>query len=299
MAMHADQLPVTAETVRRLVDHQFPQWADRPITAVTSHGTVNALFHIGDDLVGRFPLQVAEIGRAWRALTTEADAARELMGQTPFATPTPVAIGSPGFGYPMPWSVQTWLPGTTADEIDLSDSTAFAADLAVLIAGLRSIDTRGRVFNRTGRGGDLRGEDRWMETCFERSEDLLDVRHLRRTWAGLRVLPRRGPDVMTHGDLIPGNVLVAAGHLVGVIDVGGLGAADPALDLVAAWHLLAVEPRRVLRDALGADELQWARGQAWAFAQAMGLVWYYAESNPVMSRLGRTTLARIASDPTV
>jgi hypothetical protein len=25
----------------------------------------------------------------------------------------------------------------------------------------------------------------------------------------------------------------------------------------------------------------------------MGLVWYYADSNPVMSRLGRTTLDRI------
>jgi hypothetical protein len=27
----------------------------------------------------------------------------------------------------------------------------------------------------------------------------------------------------------------------------------------------------------------------------MGLVWYYADSNPVMSRLGRTTLDRIMS----
>jgi hypothetical protein len=25
----------------------------------------------------------------------------------------------------------------------------------------------------------------------------------------------------------------------------------------------------------------------------MGLVWYYADSNPVMSRLGRTTLDRV------
>lgn len=28
----------------------------------------------------------------------------------------------------------------------------------------------------------------------------------------------------------------------------------------------------------------------------MGLVWYYAESNPVMSRLGRVTLDRITGD---
>jgi Phosphotransferase enzyme family len=34
---------------------------------------------------------------------------------------------------------------------------------------------------------------------------------------------------MTHGDLIPGNVLVSNGRLSGIIDVGGLGPADPAL----------------------------------------------------------------------
>jgi hypothetical protein len=33
-------------------------------------------------------------------------------------------------------------------------------------------------------------------------------------------------------------------------------------------------PRRTLRAALGCDDLEWARGRAWAFAQAMGLVWY-------------------------
>ena len=45
-------------------------------------------------------------------------------------------------------------------------------------------------------------------------------------------------------DLVPGNVLVAGGRLVGVLDVGGLAPADPAL----------------------------------------GLVWYYAPSNTTMSR---------------
>ena len=100
---------------------------------------------------------------------------------------------------------------------------------------------------------------------------------------------------MTHGDLIPGNVLVENGRLVGVIDVGGLGPADPALDLVAGWHLLDTGPRLVFRSALGCDEVEWARGMAWAFEQAMGLVWYYADSNPMMSLLGRRTLDRISA----
>ena len=47
---------------------------------------------------------------------------------------------------------------------------------------------------------------------------------------------------MTHSDLIPGNVLVSAGRLSGILDVGGFGPADPALDLVSAWHLLEAGP---------------------------------------------------------
>ena len=101
---------------------------------------------------------------------------------------------------------------------------------------------------------------------------------------------------MTHGDLIPGNVLVRDGHLAGVLDVGGLGPADPALDLVAAWHLLEAGPRQSLRDDLGCGDVEWERGQAWAFEQAMGVVWYYAETNPAISRMGRSTLERILAD---
>jgi hypothetical protein len=55
----------------------------------------------------------------------------------------------------------------------------------------------------------------------------------------------------------------------------------------------------VFRDRLGAEDLEWERGRAWAFEQALGLVWYYADSNPVMSALGRRTLQRISADCTI
>ena len=80
-----------------------------------------------------------------------------------------------------------------------------------------------------------------------------------------------------------------------MLDVGGLGPADPALDLVGAWHLLEAGPRQVLRDALGCGDLEWQRGRAWAFEQAMGVAWYYVDTNPAMSRMGRRTLARLAA----
>ena len=298
--MHANQLTVTTRIVRALAAEQFPQWRRLPVTELEASGTVNAIFRIGDRLAARFPLVVDDPAETRRQLEQEAGAARELLGRTRFATPEPVALGEPGAGYPAPWSVQTWVLGTPATDEDPAGSTAFAVDLAELVAGIRAIDTAGRPFRGWGRGGaDLRVHDDWLETCFRRSAGLLDVRRLRHLWSVLRELPRGGvPDAMTHGDLIPGNVLVRDGRLVGVIDVGLLGPADPALDLVAAWHLLDDGPRAAFRRELGSDDLQWARGQAWAFQQAMGAVWYYVDTNPAMSRMGCRTLERLlASGP--
>jgi aminoglycoside phosphotransferase (APT) family kinase protein len=296
--MHPDQLSLSIATVRELVASQFPQWAGLPVQSVDASGTVNAIFRIGDGVAARFPLQPGNVALTRRRLESEAEAARKLLGRTRFATPEPFGLGEPGAGYPLPWSVQSWLPGTTATEADPGRSTAFAHDLAEFIRGVRTIDTDGRTFAGQGRGGDLRSHDGWMQTCFERSEQLLDVPRLRAMWGVLRDLPGgAGGDVMNHGDLIPGNVLVADGRLAGVIDVGGLGPADASLDLVGAWHLLEAGPRAAFRDDLECDDLEWARGRAWAFEQAMGLVWYYAESNPAMSRLGRRTLGWLQSSP--
>jgi aminoglycoside phosphotransferase (APT) family kinase protein len=246
--MHPNQLAVTIGTVRTLVAEQFPAWAGLPVRAVESQGTVDALFRIGDRLAARFPIRPGDPAETLRWLESEAAAARTLAGSTRFPTPVPVALGKPGPGYPLPWSVQTWVRGTVATDADPGESVAFAHDLAEFI-------------------GDV----------------LLDVPRLRRLWQGLRTSGRDAvPDVMNHGDLVPGNVLVADGRLAGVIDVGTLGPADPALDLVGAWHLLGTGPREILREDLGCDDQEWSRGQAWAFAQALGLVWYYVTSNPTM-----------------
>jgi aminoglycoside phosphotransferase (APT) family kinase protein len=102
------------------------------------------------------------------------------------------------------------------------------------------------------------------------------------------------PDLITHGDLVPGNLVVRDGRLAGVLDVGGLGAADPAVDLVVAWHVLDDEPRATCSATSSPSTISdGERGMAWAFQQAMGLVWYYETSNPTMSAIGRRTLDRI------
>ncbi len=297
MGMHDDELHIDEDLARRLIVRQFPSWRDECVRHIVTDGTVNAIFRIGTGFVARFPLRAADPTEVNVQLTREADAMRELAACCPFPSPTPVAVGVPGDDYPQPWSVQTWLPGDVATPEGLAHSDLFAQDLATLIRSLRSADTRGRTFMGSGRGGNLKDSDEWMELCVRKSEGLLPVDRLRDLWSAFRSLPAAGCTAMTHGDLIPGNVLVDGEQLIGVLDGGGFAPADPSLDLVAVWHMLDYQRRELLRVELASEELEWWRGAAWAFQQAMGLVWYYRDTNPGMSALGRTVLTRMSDTP--
>ena len=291
--MHEDELVITDAVARALVDEQFPRWRGLPLAPYPSTGTVNRLYRLGSTLAVRFPLLGTEPRAARTELEAEAQAARELQGRTPFATPEPVALGEPGQGFPMPWTVQSWVAGRSAFEEDPGQSVYFARDLATFVSAVRALDARGRVFDRAGRGGDLSRHDAWVATSTARGSHLFDAAHVTRLWSSLRILPRPHRDAMTHGDLTPGNVLVADQRLAGVIDVGGLGPTDPALDLVSAWHLLETKPRQTFRELLGSDDEEWRRGMAWALEQALGAAWYYETSNPSMSMMGQRTIGRI------
>jgi aminoglycoside phosphotransferase (APT) family kinase protein len=294
--MHDDQIEISDEIATELIRSQFPEWSQQPICRVQSGGTVNAIFRIGDELAARFPLRRADPDQTRQLLLDEARESEAFARHTTVSSPLPMAIGDPGTGYPLPWSVQTWLSGTVASETDSSESVPFARDLGHLIATLRKVDTRGRRLGRGWRGGDLHEHDEWVQHCLVKSEHMLDVERIRTLWNYFRDLPRTAPDVMSHGDLTPLNVLVGRGRLVGVLDCGGFGPADPSLDLIAAWHLLDDGPRAVFRADLDCGELEWERSKAWALEQSMGAVWYYSESNPAMSGMGRRTIGRILAD---
>ena len=66
---------------------------------------------------------------------------------------------------------------------------------------------------------------------------------------------------------------------------------------MCAWHLLDPAARAALRDALEQSTTSSGcaapRGPS---PQAIGLVWYYRESNPVMGDLGRSTMDRLLTD---
>ena len=293
--MHADQIYIDVDIARRVISRQFPQYRRERIRPIDAVGTANAIFRVGSSAVARFPLQPMDLDDCANNLRSEAAAMIEFAERCPVAAPRPLGLGRPNALYPMYWVLQHWIEGEVATPNGLAASTNFAIDIANLIASLRVAQTHGRHFDGRGRGGSLPDHDEWMEICFKNSAGLLDVPRLRHAWSRLRELPS-SRDVMSHKDLIPPNLLVRGERLVGVLDSGSFGPADPALDLVAAWHLFDRERREIVRQRLGSSELEWKRGAAWAFQQAMGLVWYYRKTNPHMSELGQSTLSRLVDD---
>lgn len=293
--MHDDEISVSVEQVAALLADQLPTLAGEEIVPIEGAGTVNAIFRIGNSVAARFPLRHGDPEAAAERLRLEALAGAEFLLASPVPAPEPLAIGRPGHGYPMPWATQSWIPGSVASPTSHEASGVTALDVADLVRHLREWDAGDRRFASPGRGGHLPDHDDWVDECITRSDGLVDTDAMRAMWSRFRQLPREDPDVMCHGDLTPSNVVVAGGRLAGVLDTGGFQAADPALDLVAAWHLFADEQRDQIRTALGCAELQWERGAAWAFQQAAGAYWYYLHTNPAMADMGRTTLERLIS----
>ena len=294
--MHSDQIDINAAHVTELIADQFPQFRGEEIIELDTAGTVNAIFRIGTKHAARFPLRMMDSVECTRLLEAEAKASTEFSECCPFSSPKPVGIGRQSSDYPLPWLVQTWIEGKIATPFGQCNSSVFALDLGQLINTLRTVDMNGRTFDGRGRGGSLPDHDGWMEVCFSKSEHLLEVARLRRMWGNFRELPSPKREAMSHKDLIPVNFLVHGEHLAGVLDTGGFAPADSSLDLVAGWHLLDRDTRAIFREALQTDDLEWRRGAAWAFQQAMGLVWYYKDTNPIMSELGRSTISRLIED---
>ncbi len=291
--MHSDQINIELRLARQLIHDQFPEFQGEEIVALDTAGTVNAIFRIGTGYAARFPLRMTDPDECTSMLEAEANASAEFCLYCPFPSPRPIGIGRGTSVFPLSWQVQTWVEGTTATPNSMSSSPLFAGDLVRLITSLRRADLKGRKFSGGGRGGNLPDHDDWMEICFTKSEGLLDVERLRRMWSDFRELPSLERETMSHKDLIPANLLVREGRLSGILDTGTFGPADPALDLVVAWHVLDLDNRAVFRELLQVGDLEWNRGAAWAFQQSMGLVWYYRQTNKIMSYLGQSTISRL------
>ena len=295
--MHADEVDVDVDLVRRLIAAEFPHWAALPVQRVPSAGTDNAIFRLGDELVARLPRtpsRTAPLDKEHRWLPR--------LDPLPLAVPVPLAKGVPAEGYPWEWSVYRWLDGEEATVERITDLGGAAIALAEFVGALQRVDPTGGPppgAHNFFRGVPLAARDAETRDAIAALHGHVDVEAATAAWeAALDAPPWSGRPVWIHGDLAAGNLLVAEGRLVAVIDFGCLGVGDPACDLMVAWTFLSAETRDAFRSALSVDDTTWARGRGWALSTALIAVPYYLSTNPVLVAAARRTIAEVLADPT-
>jgi aminoglycoside phosphotransferase (APT) family kinase protein len=290
-ALHSDEIPLDAELVRGLVSRAMPAYADVPIRRLTSSGSTNALFRLGEELLVRLPRQPG--GSA--TISKEASWLPVLGPLLPVSVPDVVAVFEPDRDYPERWSVVRWIEGAHPEVVDPGTSLDprrehLANDLATVLDALRRAEVpTGTVNNpqlQSYRGEPLATMDTATRENIERCRSLkdfgFDLDAAERIWAEAMQLPGtadRATPRWYHGDLAAENLLVRGGVLTAVLDFGGLSVGDPTVDLVAAWEVLDPPTRELFRQQIGVDDATWLRGRAWALSISL-MIWYYWTTMP-------------------
>lgn len=301
--IHDDEPDTGEATVRALLAAQCPAWADRPVEYLRTSGTDNAMWRLGADLVVRLPRRpgaAAQIGHEIEVLAElDATALASVV-----ATPPVRHVGEPHEVFPHPWCILGWLEGTDVwtAEPSAPDLVGLAAGLAAAVLAIGDLQGVPGPTQPPGRRGGpmeplLRTIDWWLGDPQWNAAALVDVAGVRRLAAEAAEVTAEPADVrFTHGDLIPGNLLVAGGRLVAVIDWGGSAYGDGAVDLAPAWSVFDGASRQVFREDTGADDATWLRARTFELEHALGGVLYYVPRRHPLGSVMQRTLERILGE---
>lgn len=290
MKLHEGEVDIGPELVGRLVAAQFPRFADLPISAFRSTGTVNAIYRLGDQLCVRLP----RLQRWAQSLDKELSWLPKLAPCISLRVPEPVARGKPASGYPFAWAIYRWISGQPYRDDLVHDEHKAAEDLAQFVLELRRVAPLGAP-----RGGrrPLRALDAVTRASIEASRNVIDSYAAAAAWESALEAPAwDGAPVWIHTDLLRPNLLVDGGHLCAVIDFGGVGIGDPAADVIAAWSVLGPAGRATFRCALDVDDGTWIRARGYALHQAVMIIPYYSETNPGFVALAKRTVDEVLAE---
>lgn len=289
----AAEVDVSEDLVRSLVASARPDLTTATLVEVGS-GWDNSVWRLGGDLAVRVPRRLAAVP----LLVNEQEWLPRLAPVLPLPVPVPVVAGEPTEGYPWPWSICRWVPGTSWYEAPPADEVLAAVELGRFLRALHR-PAPPDAPRSSFRGGSLRSRDETVRARAGIVSEVVGVDAVLEMWT--RVLSVDGVDdvgaTWAHADLHPLNVACSDGRVSGVLDFGDLTAADPGVDLSLAWTMLD-DPgaRRALFDAYGADVPTIARGAGWALNHGLACV-AGSSDHPAVDRIGRTTLARLVEDP--
>jgi aminoglycoside phosphotransferase (APT) family kinase protein len=259
---------IDAALVRRLIAHQFPQWADLPVTPVKVDGWDNRTYRLGADLTARLPTAPAYVP----AVDKEHEWLPVLAPYLPVEIPTAIAKGAPGEGYPHPWAIRRWIDGRTASRETVTDLVAFARAIAGFILALQDVDATGGPLageHSFYRGAPLQHYNDETVEALAALKDCIDADLAGEVWEAALSSTWDRPPVWFHGDIAQGNLLVQDGRLTAVIDFGTSGVGDPACDLVIAYTFFSGPSRDAFREAVDQDSGMWARARGWALWKAL------------------------------
>jgi aminoglycoside phosphotransferase (APT) family kinase protein len=300
VSLHSDEVSVTVDDARRLIDSQCPQWRSLELSAAGS-GTDNQMFRLGEELLVRLPRRP---GTA-KDVAKEQDWLPRLAPRLPQQIPEPVFCGSPDAAYPFPWSVLRWIEGAEPDSETVDDWTAFGCDLADFVEALHAIDPgdarregalewyRGRRLTEfIADGEEVIEEVRALDGLVG-----LDVDAVAEEWHRIAsVADPVVPDVLLHGDLRSANLLVRQGKLAAVIDFGTLSIGNPTAEHAAVWQLPR-EARTAYRERLGIDDDTWQRARGWAVYVSLLAMPYYWTTWPEFARAGIGKINTVLAEP--
>lgn len=294
--LHDDEVDIDAALVERLVAEQFPAWGGRPAVVVERSGTDNVTFRLGDELAVRLPRTAEKQGQVEMDLTWMP----RLAPYVSLPVPEPLGLGDPGAGYPFSWGVYRWLPGEPYDATRVDGEQAAYA-IAEFVRSLQEVDVTGAPVPPAGdvfaRGTPLHPRDELFREALDELRDFFDTALVLDAWeASLAADTWDGVPKWIHGDLMPGNVLVADGKISAVIDFGTARAADPAGDVLAAWWLFDHHSRQTFRTALSVDSETWSRSRGWALSLSIIAMPYYRHRRPGTIADGRSFVAELLAD---
>ncbi|GIJ26438.1 aminoglycoside phosphotransferase [Micromonospora qiuiae] len=287
---------IDAALVRRLIAAQFPHWADLPVTPVEVDGHDNRTYRLGEELTVRLPTAAGYVP----AVAKEHVWLPRLAPQLPVAVPPILGMGVPGEGYPFPWSVRGWLPGTTADRGRIDDLPRFAVAVAEFLRALQGCDSTGGPAageHSFHRGASPAYYDEQTRRHLAVLIDHIDVDRAAAVWEAALAAEWRGQPVWFHGDIAVGNLLVAErGKLSAVIDFGTSGVGDPACDLVISWTMFSGTSRHAFRETVEQDEGTWARARGWALWKALLLLRQNLDTRPELATANQRVVAEVLDD---
>ncbi|MBL8513958.1 MAG: aminoglycoside phosphotransferase family protein [Betaproteobacteria bacterium] len=298
VAMTPDQhLPaIDVALVDALVQDQFPQWAELPISPVLDQGWDNRTFRLGEYLSVRMPSAAAYAAQVHK----EQQWLPFLASQLDAAIPRPVGFGVPGRGYPWSWSIHQWIAGERASSRALSRSVSFAQAAATFLRALRNVPRKNGPTpgeHNFQRGGPLRFCDAEFREAAVLLQGGFDARLLQQAWADAVDSIWHFEPVWIHGDFAPSNLIVNdAGALAGIIDFGQTGIGDPACDLAIAWSYFREPARTSFLECAGLDRETCLRGRAWALWKAAIVESGLCTTTDSESRVAAHTLLEIESE---